>query len=57
MGIYQNIYALIEQYVYGNVMTADSTLVATLIATCASLFVVALPFAVVWKVMKMLVGG
>lgn len=58
MGIYQNLYALIEQYIYGNAtLTPDMQLVATFIATAGSLFVVALPFCLVWRVCKMLCGG
>lgn len=56
MGIYQNLYNLIVQYVYGNNVPADGELIATLIATAGSIFVVALPFLVVWKVIK-LIGG
>lgn len=57
MGIYQAIYDIIHQYIYGGVtMTADMSLVTTLIATTASIFTVALPFLVVWKVIKMVVG-
>lgn len=57
MGIYQNIYALIEQYIYGSNMTADAELVTTLLATAGCVFLVALPFTIVWKIVKMLMGG
>ena len=56
MGIYHNLYDLIVQYVYGNNLPPDGELIATLIATAGSLFVVALPFLVVWKVIKV-IGG
>lgn len=56
MGIYQNLYDLIVQYVYGKSVPPDGELIATLIATAGSLFVVALPFLVVWKIIKM-IGG
>lgn len=58
MGIYQNIYQLIVTYVYGGAVTAGSPeeLVATLISTCAVVFMVALPFMVVKKVLD-LIGG
>lgn len=56
MGIYQNLYALLEQYIYGGVMTADASLICTLMATMGSVFVVALPFAVVWKVIRLIMG-
>lgn len=56
MGIYQNLYTLLEQYIYGGTMTADATLICTLMATIGSVFVVALPFALVWKIIKMIMG-
>lgn len=57
MGIYQNLYALIEQYIYGGVtLTADMELTATLIATAGSIFVIALPFCLVWRVCRMICG-
>lgn len=56
MGIYQNIYALLEQYIYGGTLTADAELVCTLASTAGCLFLVSLPFLVVWKVIKLIVG-
>lgn len=58
MGIYQELYNLIEQYIYGNpeVMTEHMDLVCTFIATAGSLFVVALPFLLVWRVIRMIAG-
>lgn len=58
MSIYQNLFDLIHQYIYGGVeLTADMNLVATLVSTIGCLFVVALPFAVVWLVIKLIIGG
>lgn len=58
MSIYQSLYDLIAQYVYGGVeLTTHMDLVCVLIATLGCLFVVALPFAVVWLVIKLIVGG
>ena len=55
MSIYQNIYDLIVQYIYGGVqLTADMELVTVSLATCACIFVFSLPFLLVWKVLKML---
>lgn len=55
MGIYQNCYDLIHQYIYGSAeLTANMDLVCVLIATAASLFVVALPFCIVWKIVRMI---
>lgn len=57
MGIYQGIYDLVHQYVYGGIqLTTDMELVATLISTCGSIFLVALPFTIVWKIIKMIMG-
>lgn len=55
MSIYQNIYDLIVQYIYGGLtLTADMELVTVTLATMACIFVFALPFLVVWKVIKMI---
>lgn len=57
MSIYQNIYDLIVEYIYGGlVLTADMELVTVTLATMACIFVFALPFLVVWKVVKMILG-
>lgn len=57
MSIYQGLYDLVHQYVYGGLqLTTDMELVATLISTMGCVFLVALPFAVVWKIIKMIVG-
>lgn len=57
MSIYQNIFDLIQEYIYGGVaLTADMELVATSLATTACIFVFALPFLVVWKVIRMILG-
>lgn len=55
MGIYQSCYDLIHTYVYGGVeLTTNMDLTCVLVATAASLFCVALPFCVVWKIIKMI---
>lgn len=57
MSIYQSIFDLIHTYVYGGVtLTSDMSLVCTLVSTCACLFCVALPFLIVWKVIKLICG-
>ena len=57
MSIYQSLFDLIHTYVYGGVtLTADMSLVATLISTAGCIFLVALPFLIVWKVIKMIMG-
>lgn len=58
MNIYNNLYTLIEQYVFGNAIVTGSNqeLIATLVATFGTLFVIAIPFALVWKVIKLIAG-
>lgn len=53
--MYFDIYNLLLQHIYGNpaVVTSDMSLVLTLCATLGSLFVVSVPFMIVWKVIKM----
>lgn len=52
--MYLGLYDLIMTHVYGGVsaITPDMELVATLIATFGSIFFVALPFLLLWKVVK-----
>lgn len=58
MGIYQSIFDLIHQYIYGGVeLSADMNLVATLIATAGCIFIIAIPFLTVWKVIELISGG
>lgn len=54
-GIYYTLYALLSQYIYGAdaVLTGDMELTLTFICTLGSLFVVALPFLVVWRFIKL----
>lgn len=55
MAIYQSIYNLIERYCFGSVAVGTAQeLVTMLVSVTATLFVVALPFMLVWKVVKML---
>lgn len=58
MNIYQSLYDLVNTYVYGNTIVAGSVadLVATLIGTCGCLFLVSLPFLLVWRIARM-IGG
>lgn len=59
MNIYQTFYDLLQTYVFGGEILANSIpdLVATLFSTGATLFVVAVPFVVVLKVINFIVGG
>ena len=55
MGIYQAIYDLINTYVFGSGIVAGSfqELATILISLCACLFIVALPFILVWRIIKL----
>lgn len=52
--MYYQLYALLGEYLYGAdaVLTGDQTLTLTLISTIGALFVIALPFLVVWRCIK-----
>lgn len=53
MSIYESIFQLLHTHIYGGVaLTADMNLTLTLMATCACVFCVALPFIVVWGAIK-----
>ena len=56
MSIYDNLYNLIQIYIYGGNMTTDSQLICTLVSTIGCLFLVALPFIVVLKVIRIILG-
>lgn len=52
MSMYQSLFDLIHTHVYGGVtLTSDMNLVCTLISTCGVLFLVSIPFLVVYKVL------
>lgn len=56
-GIYQMCYELVAQYVYGSSpLESYQELVCIGISTFACLFVMALPFILVWRVIKLLGG-
>lgn len=55
-GIYFQAYELFLTYIYGveaSVLTADQTLTLTILATAASVFLVVLPFVIVWNVIRL----
>lgn len=57
MSIYQSLFDLIQTYIYGGVaLTADMNLVCTLISSIGCIFLVALPFVIVYKVISFIVG-
>ena len=53
--IYPQIYALLQAYIYGAdvVLTGDQTLTLTIMATTACVFLVSLPFLLVWQFLKL----
>ena len=58
MSIYESCVELIHTYIYGGAeLTADMNLVMTLLATTACIACFALPFVIVWLVIKLVVGG
>lgn len=53
--IYQTCYDLVVTYMYGAVESGSyHELVAILFSTAATLFVMCMPFLVVWRILKML---
>lgn len=55
MNIYQNLYDIIQQYIFGGAeLTANMDLVATLTATWGVMFLIAIPFILVWSVIRMI---
>lgn len=59
MSIYQSLYDLIVTYIFGGSVDVASVqeLACTLFALGGSLFVLAIPFIVVLKVIKLIMGG
>ena len=53
--IYPQIYLLLQTYIYGvdAVLTGDQSLTLTIMATFASVFLVSLPFLLVWQFLKL----
>lgn len=57
MNIYQDIFDIVKQYIFGGVeLTANMDLVAITLSTIGCVFVFALPFVIVWRLIKMLMG-
>lgn len=55
--IYPEIFEMLQMYIYGQnaILTPDMNLTLTFLATLASVFVVALPFVVVYWVIRSVV--
>lgn len=56
MNLYQTCYDLISYYIYADNVPIGSfnELVCVLVATAANIFLFALPFLLVWKILRML---
>lgn len=54
-GIYPSIYLLLQTYIYGAdaVLTGDQTLTLTVLATAACIFLISIPFVLVWQFLKL----
>lgn len=55
MGMYYILYDMLSEHIYGidAVLTGDQTLTLTIISTIGALFVVFLPFIVIWRGVKL----
>lgn len=57
MNIYQDIFDIVKQYIFGGVeLTANMDLVAITLSTIGCVFVFSLPFLIVWRLIKILMG-
>lgn len=56
MDIYSDIYNIIVEFIYGGNINEFSDLTATLLATIGCVFVFSVPFMVIWKVIKLIMG-
>lgn len=54
-GAYYELYDLLSGFLYGSdaVLTGDQTLTLTMISTAGALFVIAMPFVLVWNAIKL----
>lgn len=59
MSIYQNLYDLIQNYIFGGVteLGSNQELVCMLISSIGSIFLVAIPFVVVFFVIRLILRG
>ena len=55
MGIYQSLYSIINEYIFSGAIVAESVqdLACTLVALIGSVFVIALPFYVVIRFLRL----
>lgn len=56
MIIYDSIYALVEKYIFGSIEVGSyQELVCIAVSTVFSIFVIALPFLVVWRIIRIFI--
>lgn len=56
--IYQNIYNIIVEYIFGSVSAGShQELIAILLSSCLVIYCIALPFTLVVKLIKVVIGG
>ena len=56
VNIYGDIYSLIVQYLFGGVeLSSEMELITIFLSSVATIFVFAIPFIVVWKVIQLIV--
>lgn len=55
--MYYSIFELLQNAIYGaTVLTGWQELFLTCVSSCCVLFAVAVPFLVIWKIIKIMVG-
>lgn len=56
--MYLQLYSILQQYIYGAdvVLTEFQDLTLTLLSTMGVIFVVSLPFLLVWRVVRLIAG-
>lgn len=54
MSVYQNIYELLQGLVFSETMTNAEEIACTMLSTIAAIFVVIIPFIIVWKCIKLI---
>lgn len=56
MSIYDSLYQLVAEHIFGSVASAPQELVCTLVSTFGAIFLIALPFALVWRFIIAIMG-
>lgn len=58
MNYYLDIYETINAYIFGGTLASGTAehLAVSLFSLCACLFAVALPFIIIWRVMRLILG-